>query len=121
LLSSGILLFDGTILPSRPARAAAGARSGCQGWPVFRATAAAARSVLDGREHDGNLERDGAPVGRTHRTSHQKPGAQRHQNACSCSAAAIASHSRQLKAEFVKAVFAGNLQAGDPYLARPPF
>src|SRR5437899_2840271 len=36
------------------------ARSGGQGWPLFAATASAARSVLDGREHGGTIEPVGA-------------------------------------------------------------
>jgi len=37
----------------------AGARSGRQGWPVFGPLA---RSVLDGCEHDGMIDRVGGPV-----------------------------------------------------------
>jgi hypothetical protein len=51
----------GTILPSRPAPAPAGARSGGQGWPAFGPPPSAARSVLDGREHDGSIVRRRGP------------------------------------------------------------
>ena len=51
----------GTILPSRPAPAPAGARSGGQGWSAFGPPPAAARSVLDGREHDGRIVRRRGP------------------------------------------------------------
>jgi len=57
-----ILLFDPraehSSVPTATIRAVA--RSGGQGWPLFAATASAARSVLDGREHDGTLPRVGA-------------------------------------------------------------
>lgn len=52
----------GTILPSRPAPAPAGARSGSQGWPAFGPPPSAARSVLDGREHDGSIVRRREPI-----------------------------------------------------------
>src|SRR6201997_5083429 len=48
--------------PSVPTCAApAGARSGGQGWPVFGPPPSAARSVLDGREHDGRIVRRRGP------------------------------------------------------------
>jgi hypothetical protein len=48
--------------PSVPTCAApAGARSGGQGWPVFGPPPSAARSVLDGREHDGSIVRRRGP------------------------------------------------------------
>jgi hypothetical protein len=43
----------------------------------LRATASAARSVLDGREHDGMLDRVGAMI--CPPTNHQKAYAQGHQ------------------------------------------
>src|SRR6266852_397264 len=45
----------------------------------LRATASAARSVLDGREHDGTLKCVGS------RADHQKSRTECHQKACSCS------------------------------------
>src|SRR5215471_16875891 len=59
--SRPILLFDRRH-PSIPTCAVlrADARSGSQGWPVFGPPLLAARSVLDGREHDGMLGRVGS-------------------------------------------------------------
>ena len=59
--------------------AQADARSGRQGWPVFGPPRQRRASVLDGREHDGMLDR----VGRRHPTAspHQKARTQPHQNA----------------------------------------
>jgi hypothetical protein len=52
---SPILLFDrGTILPSRPARCQCRRAQRRSRMARLRATASAARSVLDGREHDGD-------------------------------------------------------------------
>ena len=45
----------------------------------LRATASAARSVLDGREHGGTLKCVGS------RADHQKSRTECHQKACSCS------------------------------------
>jgi hypothetical protein len=52
----------GTILPSRPARATRRRAQRRSRMARFRATAPAARSVLDGREHDGSLDRVGAVI-----------------------------------------------------------
>ena len=63
LLPFPILLFGpgGAILPPRPFVPRAVARSGGQGWgPSSGPTASAARSVLDGCEHDGRMRRLGA-------------------------------------------------------------
>jgi hypothetical protein len=51
----------GTILPSRPARATCRRAQRRSRMARLRATAPAARSVLDGREHDGMLDRVGEP------------------------------------------------------------
>jgi hypothetical protein len=63
LTSSPILLFG----PRRSHSSAPAARSerrraqrAVKDGPVFGATASAARSVLDGREHDGRMRRPGA-------------------------------------------------------------
>jgi hypothetical protein len=81
-----------TILPSRPAPAPAGARSGGQGWPAFGPPPAAARSVLDRREHDGSIVRRRGPRSATrHRASHQRAGPKGHSKARSCSPAAALS------------------------------
>src|SRR5580700_3216800 len=45
----------GTILPPRPARASCRRAQWRSRMARLRATASAARSVLDGREHDGRL------------------------------------------------------------------
>jgi hypothetical protein len=50
------------ILPSRPARATCQRAQRRSGMARLRATASAARSVLDGREHDGRLHRVGAAI-----------------------------------------------------------
>jgi hypothetical protein len=52
----------GTILPSRPARATRRRAQRRSRMARLRATAPAARSVLDGREHDGILDRVGAVI-----------------------------------------------------------
>jgi len=49
----------GTILPPRPARASCRRAQWRSRMARLRATASAARSVLDGREHDGRLDRVG--------------------------------------------------------------
>src|SRR6202166_4616870 len=49
----------GTILPPRPARASCRRAQWRSRMARLRATASAARSVLDGREHDGMLTRVG--------------------------------------------------------------
>ena len=49
----------GTILPSRPARGLCRRAQRRSRMARLRATASAARSVLDGREHDGRLDRVG--------------------------------------------------------------
>src|SRR4030088_2647843 len=61
LLPVCILLFDpgGAILPSRPARNPSRRAQRRSRMARLRATAPAARSVLDGREHDGSLHRVG--------------------------------------------------------------
>jgi hypothetical protein len=64
----------------QPPRAAA-----VKDGPVFGATAPAARSVLDGREHDGSLDRVGdlpiAPIKPSLKKAHKRAS----QKACSCS------------------------------------
>jgi len=50
----------GAILPSRPARGPCRRAQRRSRMARLRATASAARSVLDGREHDGMLDRVGA-------------------------------------------------------------
>src|ERR1700688_4739846 len=60
----------GTILPPRPARALCRRAQWRSRMARLRATASAARSVLDGREHDGRLDRVGGL------TPH-RPGAKR--------------------------------------------
>src|SRR5271166_6423904 len=50
------------ILPSRPARATCRRAQRRSRMARLRATAPAARSVLDGREHDGSLHRVGAAI-----------------------------------------------------------
>ena len=60
----------GTILPPRPARASCRRAQWRSRMARLRATASAARSVLDGREHDGRLDRVGGL------TPH-RPGAKR--------------------------------------------
>ena len=68
----------GTILPSRPARATGRRAQRRSRMARLRATAPAARSVLDGREHDGMLNRVGEPIPRAPNqsknahTGHQK-------------------------------------------------
>jgi hypothetical protein len=59
-LATLILLFGpgGAILPSRPLVPSAGGRRGGQGWPADHREAA--RSVRDGRGHDGKIHRLGA-------------------------------------------------------------
>ena len=52
----------GTILPSRPARATSRRAQRQSRMARLRATAPAARSVLDGREHDGIIDRVGVPI-----------------------------------------------------------
>jgi len=47
----------------------------------LRATASAARSVLDGCEHDGMLSRVGNRFFQTHKSDHQKAGFKAHQKA----------------------------------------
>src|SRR5262249_1781433 len=82
---SPILLFGpgGAILPPRPLVPSAGARSGGQGWPAFGPPRQAARSVLDGREHDGRMRRLGSdtlriagsplpPSGEGRRSAHRR-------------------------------------------------
>ena len=54
-----ILLFDRTILPSRPAHNQCRRAQRRSRMARLRATASAARSVLDGREHDGRLDNHG--------------------------------------------------------------
>src|SRR5208282_645990 len=50
------------ILPSRPARATRRRAQRRSRMARLRATASAARSILDGREHDGRLDRVGAAI-----------------------------------------------------------
>src|SRR5580693_2101005 len=52
----------GTILPPRPARATCRRAQRRSRMARLRATASAARSVLDGREHGGTLGRVGEPI-----------------------------------------------------------
>jgi hypothetical protein len=52
----------GAILPSRPARSQCRRAQRLSRMARLRATAPAARSVLDGREHGGTLSRVGKPV-----------------------------------------------------------
>src|ERR1700704_2610125 len=52
----------GPILPSRPTHAICWRAQRQSRMARLRATALAARSVLDGREHDGMIERVGAPI-----------------------------------------------------------
>ena len=52
----------GAILPSRPARATCRRAQRRSRMARLRATAPAARSVLDGHEHDGRLDRVGAAI-----------------------------------------------------------
>ena len=52
----------GAILPSRPARSPCRRAQRRSRMARLRATASAARSVLDGREHDGMLDRVGAAI-----------------------------------------------------------
>ena len=54
--------FIGAILPSRPARSPCRRAQRRSRMARLRATASAARSVLDGREHDGMLDRVGAAI-----------------------------------------------------------
>jgi len=61
----------GTILPSRPARETCRRAQWQSRMARLRATASAARSVLDGREHAGMIEYVGAPI-RPRKTNHQK-------------------------------------------------
>jgi hypothetical protein len=56
----------------------------------LRATASAARSVLDGREHDGMLGRIGEPIVKL--ASHQKERTEEHQKTRSRSAEDVLSH-----------------------------
>jgi hypothetical protein len=72
----------GTILPSRPARSRCRRAQRLSRMARLRATAPAARSVLDGREHDGTLGRVGKPI-HAHQTDHQKVRVKHHQKACS--------------------------------------
>src|SRR6267154_5224875 len=66
----------GPILPSRPTRAICWRAQRQSRMARLRATALAARSVLDGREHDGMIERVGAPIHpRYQETSCRPPGA----------------------------------------------
>src|SRR5271166_5843513 len=52
----------GAILPSRPARSPCRRAQRRSRMARLRATASAARSILDGREHDGRLDRVGAAI-----------------------------------------------------------
>src|SRR4029077_7457312 len=63
-LSSSVQSFCsiGTILPSRPARAICRGAQRRSRMARLRAPASAARSVLDGCEHDGMIERVGGPI-----------------------------------------------------------
>jgi hypothetical protein len=72
----------GAILPSRPARSRCRRAQRLSRMARLRATAPAARSVLDGREHDGILGRGGKPI-HAHQTDHQKVRVKHHQKACS--------------------------------------
>jgi hypothetical protein len=73
---SPILLFDRDHLSVPTCTAQAGARSCRQGWPVFGPSPPAARSVLDGSEDDGTLERVGArPATHSNRPSKTEPEA----------------------------------------------
>jgi ABC transporter substrate binding protein len=67
----------GTILPPRPAHSPCRRAQRRSRMARLRATASAARSVLDGREHDGMLDRVGAMI--CPPTNHQKAYAQGHQ------------------------------------------
>ena len=59
LLPSNPFVRSGTILPSRPTRAICRRAQRRSRMARLRATASAARSVLDGCEHDGMIERVG--------------------------------------------------------------
>ena len=84
-LSRSILLFIGaTLFPFRPARSPCRRAQRRSRMARLRATASAARSVLDGREHDGMLDRVGAAISPC-RTNHQKASAKDHQKKNSCS------------------------------------
>ena len=78
--SSRILLFDRGDHPSVPTCAAPSrrAQSGGQGWPDFGPPPPAARSVLDGREHDGSIVRRRGPhlkIGPNHTATRSLPQA----------------------------------------------
>src|SRR5499425_1016946 len=67
----------GTILPSRPTRAICRRAQRRSRMARLRATALAARSVLDGRKHDGMLARVGKPIPKlTNRTIKKRDHAQ---------------------------------------------
>src|ERR1700693_6562 len=76
----------GTILPPRPARASCRRAQWRSSMARLRATASAARSVLDGREHDGRLDRVGGLTPHTPDLG-QKERPRAAQKACSCSLA----------------------------------
>ena len=71
----------GTILPSRPARGPCRRAQRRSRMARLRATASAARSVLDGCEHDGMLSSRREPISKTHQSNHQKAGTKAHQKA----------------------------------------
>src|ERR1700693_4227775 len=71
----------GTILPSRPARTPSRRAQRLSRMARLRATASAARSVLDRREHDGMLDRVGTPIPHVRQTNHQTTGTEDHQKA----------------------------------------
>src|ERR1700693_3511519 len=76
----------GTILPPRPARALCRRAQWRSRMARLRATASAARSVLDGREHDGRLDRVGGLTPHTPDLG-QKERPRAAQKACSYSLA----------------------------------